>query len=122
MPPAEGKTYLDAVDERARNALELATQSATAVAGLVVTTQQLTADVRRILDSMEADTDRGITCRREVDQSITAIGQKLRQEMTDLGDSLGQRITDLVTRTYWVAGFSAAAGVVAGVGLTLLVT
>lgn len=114
-PGAEGKSYVDAIDERATNALDLATANAQAIAGLLVTTERLTADVQRILSATEADMTRGIACRREVDASITALGQTLRKEMELAVGTLHDRITRLVNRTYWVAGFSAAAGVVAGV-------
>ena len=103
-PPAEDKTYLDAIDDRAREALELANRNAQAVAGLIVTTRTLSADVSRAIED-----------RREVDAAIITLGQTLRTEMNLVVTSLHERITRFVNRTYWVAGFSAAAGVVAGV-------
>lgn len=112
---AEDKSYIDAIDERASEALELATENAKAIAGLVVTATTLTGNVDRMIEAAEANTERGITCRREVDNEVTSLATVLRKEMKEAVDALNDRITSLVNRTYWVAGFSAAAGVVVGV-------
>lgn len=112
---AEDKSYIDAIDERASEALELATENARAIAGLVVTATTLTGNVDRLVKTAEEDSERGIVCRREVDTEVTALATTLRKEMKEAVDALNERITRLVNRTYWVAGFSAAAGVVVGV-------
>ena len=44
-PGAEGKSYVDAIDERATNALDLATANAQAIAGLLVTTEAMVAEL-----------------------------------------------------------------------------
>lgn len=112
--PVSEKTYIDAIDATAREAFALAVETSRTVSELTEAVRSLAEDVAELVADNKTRGGNCASCRREVDASITALGQVLRREERDNYDHLNGRITSMITKAYWVTGFSAAVGVLVG--------
>ncbi len=114
-PPVSDRSYFDAIDKTASDALALAVETSRSIERLAETVRMLSDDVDRLVRDTDGRSTYCASCRREVDGNMTSLGQTLRIETREAMGAVNDRITKMINKTYWVAGFAAAGGIVVGV-------